>query len=185
MLTNDLLPWPQPEFPADAVVLVLANKQDLPGAMTAAEMTQALALASLRSRDWYIQSTCATAGQGIYEGEWNFLVQSWGAAVRVHAGVICDVDGWLRSAEPWCVGPKGLGKQPPECLEARCSLVARMEAFCWLLLGKKRLLGAWEGFDACSCGRLCVSRALADGPPLPPHPAYTGLDWVSENIAKS
>lgn len=69
VLTNNALLWPQPEFPAGAVVLVLANKQDLPGAMTAAEMTQALALASLRSRNWYIQSTCATAGQGIYEGE--------------------------------------------------------------------------------------------------------------------
>lgn len=52
-------------------------------------------------------------------------VQYWGAAVRAHAGVICDVDGWLMSAEPWCVGPKGLGKQPPECLEARCSLVCK------------------------------------------------------------
>src|SRR5580658_6632705 len=39
----------------DAVILVFANKQDLPNAMTAAEITDKLALHSLRSRNWYIQ----------------------------------------------------------------------------------------------------------------------------------
>ena len=46
----------------DAVLLVLANKQDLPSAMTAAEVTQKLGLHTLRNRQWYIQATCATAG---------------------------------------------------------------------------------------------------------------------------
>eukprot|EP00894_Picocystis_sp_ML_P002065 jgi/Pico_ML_1/52582/g3266.t1 len=41
----------------DAVLLVFANKQDLPNAMNAAEIT-----------DKYIQSTCATSGEGLYEG---------------------------------------------------------------------------------------------------------------------
>ncbi|GBG26783.1 ADP-ribosylation factor [Hondaea fermentalgiana] len=52
----------------DAVVLVFANKQDLPNAMTAAEVTDKLGLHSLRSRNWYIQATCATTGDGLYEG---------------------------------------------------------------------------------------------------------------------
>ncbi|XP_059052594.1 ADP-ribosylation factor 2 [Achroia grisella] len=52
----------------DAVILVFANKQDMPNAMTAAELTNALNLNSLRSRRWYIQATCATQGQGLYEG---------------------------------------------------------------------------------------------------------------------
>ncbi|PWA64480.1 small GTPase superfamily, Rab type [Artemisia annua] len=52
----------------DAVLLVLANKQDLPNAMNAAEITDKLGLHSLRKRPWYIQSTCATLGEGLYEG---------------------------------------------------------------------------------------------------------------------
>ncbi|KAK4393259.1 ADP-ribosylation factor 1 [Sesamum angolense] len=52
----------------DATVLVFANKQDLPNAMTVPEVTDKLGLHSLRLRRWYIQSTCATSGQGLYEG---------------------------------------------------------------------------------------------------------------------
>merc|ERR1712130_733462 len=52
----------------DAVLLVFANKQDLPNAMTAAEVTEKLGLHSLRNRQWYIQSACATTGDGLYEG---------------------------------------------------------------------------------------------------------------------
>ncbi|GJP37871.1 hypothetical protein CLOM_g22319 [Closterium sp. NIES-68] len=52
----------------DATLLVFANKQDLPNAMNAAEITDKLALHSLRHRCWYIQSTCATSGEGLYEG---------------------------------------------------------------------------------------------------------------------
>ncbi|KAL0543095.1 hypothetical protein IC582_018182 [Cucumis melo] len=52
----------------DATVLVFANKQDLPNAMTVAEITDKLGLHSLRNRRWYIQATCATSGQGLYEG---------------------------------------------------------------------------------------------------------------------
>jgi len=55
----------------DALLLVFANKQDLPNAMNAAEITDKLGLHSLRQRTWYIQSTCATSGDGLYEGlEW-------------------------------------------------------------------------------------------------------------------
>ncbi|CAD0025716.1 unnamed protein product [Aureobasidium pullulans] len=40
-------------------------------AMNAAEITDKLGLHSLRQRAWYIQSTCATSGDGLYEGlEW-------------------------------------------------------------------------------------------------------------------
>ena len=52
----------------DAILLVFANKQDLPQAMPAAELTERLGLNNLRGRRWYIQSTCATQGQGLYEG---------------------------------------------------------------------------------------------------------------------
>jgi signal recognition particle receptor subunit beta len=52
----------------DALLLVFANKQDLPNAMNAAEITDKLGLHSLRQRSWYIQATCATSGDGLYEG---------------------------------------------------------------------------------------------------------------------
>lgn len=39
----------------DAVLLVFANKQDLPNAMNAAEITDKLGLHGLRQRAWYIQ----------------------------------------------------------------------------------------------------------------------------------
>ena len=54
----------------DAVLLVFANKQDLPNAMSAAEMTDKLGLHGIRPsyRQWYIQACCATTGDGLYEG---------------------------------------------------------------------------------------------------------------------
>jgi ADP-ribosylation factor 1/2 len=74
----------------DALLLVFANKQDLPNAMNAAEITDKLGLHGLRHRTWYIQvsecspsvlswhpsfpdlqAACATSGDGLYEGlEW-------------------------------------------------------------------------------------------------------------------
>merc|ERR1712018_446940 len=52
----------------DVVLLVFANKQDLPNVMTADEMTQKLGLHDIRNRQWFIQSACATTGDGLYEG---------------------------------------------------------------------------------------------------------------------
>ncbi len=39
----------------DALLLVFANKQDLPNAQSAAELTDKLGLHSLTNRTWYIQ----------------------------------------------------------------------------------------------------------------------------------
>lgn len=49
-------------------LFILFFIQDLPNAMNAAEITDKLGLHSLRQRNWYIQSTCATSGDGLYEG---------------------------------------------------------------------------------------------------------------------
>jgi len=51
----------------DAIVLVFANKQDLPDAVPVSELTQKLRLNELR-RKWYVQAACATQGTGLYEG---------------------------------------------------------------------------------------------------------------------
>ncbi|OZJ04041.1 ADP-ribosylation factor 6 [Bifiguratus adelaidae] len=52
----------------DALLLVFANKQDLPGAMTPAEVTEKMGLARLRDRQWYVHPSCATTGEGLLEG---------------------------------------------------------------------------------------------------------------------
>lgn len=52
----------------DAILLVFANKQDLPNAMPASQIRDSLRLENLNGRKWYIQSTCATQGTGLYEG---------------------------------------------------------------------------------------------------------------------
>ncbi|KAK9286977.1 hypothetical protein L1049_015385 [Liquidambar formosana] len=52
----------------DAALLVFANKQDLPHAMCVSEVADKLGLHTLHQRQWCIQSTSATAGQGLYEG---------------------------------------------------------------------------------------------------------------------
>ncbi|XP_051874913.1 ADP-ribosylation factor 4-like [Pristis pectinata] len=52
----------------DAVLLVFANKQDLPNAMSVSEMTEKLGLQRLHNRVWYVQATCASEGSGLYEG---------------------------------------------------------------------------------------------------------------------
>lgn len=52
----------------ESVLLVFANKQDLPNSMSTAELTDKLKLNTLKSRRWFIQATCATQGNGLYEG---------------------------------------------------------------------------------------------------------------------
>ena len=53
---------------ADTKVLILANKQDLPNALSVAEITDRMGLMKLHSHQWYIQGTSVPAGDGLYEG---------------------------------------------------------------------------------------------------------------------
>ncbi|XP_065909351.1 ADP-ribosylation factor 4-like [Dysidea avara] len=52
----------------DSIILVFANKQDLPNAMSVSQVQEALGLQEYRNRKWYIQSTIATDGIGLFEG---------------------------------------------------------------------------------------------------------------------
>nr|XP_057931214.1 ADP-ribosylation factor 4-like [Doryrhamphus excisus] len=52
----------------DAILLVFANKQDLPNALSVSEVTNELNLHDLRNKKWHVESTCATQGTGLYEG---------------------------------------------------------------------------------------------------------------------
>lgn len=60
MINNEML--------RDAALLVYANKQDMPNAVSAAELSDKLGLNHLRGHRWYIQPCSATAGQGLFEG---------------------------------------------------------------------------------------------------------------------
>jgi len=52
----------------EARLHVFANKQDLPNSMQTAEVAEKLGLNDLRMRQWFVQTTSATTGQGILEG---------------------------------------------------------------------------------------------------------------------
>lgn len=52
-------------------LLVLANKQDLPNSWSPLKVTDFLGLDNVMDREWYVQATCATQGDGLHEGlEW-------------------------------------------------------------------------------------------------------------------
>ncbi|MBN3288336.1 ARF1 factor, partial [Polyodon spathula] len=48
--------------------VVLANKQDLPGACSASDLVEALGLNKQRDHEWQVQGCCAVNGEGIVEG---------------------------------------------------------------------------------------------------------------------
>lgn len=53
----------------DVVLLVLANKQDLPTALSAAEVTHRLGLHAFQpTHKWHVQACTAITGEGLYEG---------------------------------------------------------------------------------------------------------------------
>jgi len=54
-----------------AILVVFANKQDIEGAMSASEVSNALGLSALKNRTWSIFKTSATKGEGLDEAmEW-------------------------------------------------------------------------------------------------------------------
>lgn len=59
----------------DAVLLVLANKQDLPGVATLAEITEALALHSFKDRKWFITGGSGLTKNCFVDGKnaWSYL----------------------------------------------------------------------------------------------------------------
>eukprot|EP01132_Coremiostelium_polycephalum_P006022 gene6022-7502_t len=52
----------------EPILLVYANKCDLPGAMSVDEISEKLGLKQLVNRKWNIFSSCAITGQGVEEG---------------------------------------------------------------------------------------------------------------------
>ncbi|XP_014020837.1 ADP-ribosylation factor-like protein 5A isoform X2 [Salmo salar] len=54
-----------------AGLLIFANKQDVKGCMSVAEISQSLQLTSVKDHQWHIQACCALTGEGLCQGlEW-------------------------------------------------------------------------------------------------------------------
>eukprot|EP00955_Chlamydomonas_euryale_P040163 351612-Chlamydomonas_euryale.AAC.11 len=51
-----------------SAILVFANKQDMKGALSPAELVEAFGMQQLKGRKWHVQAAVATQGQGLYEG---------------------------------------------------------------------------------------------------------------------
>ena len=49
-------------------LLLLANKQDLPEATSPSDIARKIGLNDVKNRQWHIQGSCATTGEGLYEG---------------------------------------------------------------------------------------------------------------------
>ncbi|PRP80932.1 ADP-ribosylation factor 6 [Planoprotostelium fungivorum] len=52
----------------DAILLVFANKNDLPNVMDGEEIKEKLGLGKLKDRHWHVQSSCAISGDGLLDG---------------------------------------------------------------------------------------------------------------------
>lgn len=52
----------------DCVLLVMANKQDLKDSISPNDITDKLGLSQIKGRNWLVQGTSATTGQGLKEG---------------------------------------------------------------------------------------------------------------------
>ncbi|GAA5891109.1 hypothetical protein JCM5296_007381 [Sporobolomyces johnsonii] len=59
----------------ECLLLVFANKQDLPDAMTPTEVTEKLGLLRMKDRSWYCHPSNALDGDGLFEGL-NWLSQN-------------------------------------------------------------------------------------------------------------
>eukprot|EP01090_Pellita_catalonica_P013926 TRINITY_DN3428_c0_g3_i2.p2 TRINITY_DN3428_c0_g3~~TRINITY_DN3428_c0_g3_i2.p2 ORF type:complete len:183 (+),score=30.11 TRINITY_DN3428_c0_g3_i2:63-611(+) len=59
----------------DAVLLIFANKQDLPKALSVSQIAQELNLNAINDRKWYIQSSSAVKGEGLVDG-FDWLAQN-------------------------------------------------------------------------------------------------------------
>ncbi|KAJ6299047.1 hypothetical protein OIU76_020095 [Salix suchowensis] len=92
----------------DAMLLVFANKQDVPDAMPVSEVADKLGLPTLKQRHWYIQSSSATSGRGLYEGKFSqVLARKLKGFLRVAAHLPRQIGQYERK------GNYHIGLEPP------------------------------------------------------------------------
>merc|ERR1712224_651950 len=69
---------------AEVTLLILANKQDLPRAVTSAKLTDALNLRESKQK-WKVQGCCATTGDGLFDGL-DWLAKELPASAKTSKG---------------------------------------------------------------------------------------------------
>ncbi|MBD3187293.1 GTP-binding protein [Candidatus Bathyarchaeota archaeon] len=75
---NEALNMALSHFPGELPVLILLNKQDLPGAASMAEIMKRLDLSGLQERDWQVEEISAIQGNGVKRAfEWIKKVISY------------------------------------------------------------------------------------------------------------
>lgn len=88
MLRPSKILWIQEDELKGAVLVVLANKQDMEGALSVAEVHQALGLDALKNRTFQIFKTSATKGEGLDQAmDWlsNALTNhKWHSFLHLH-----------------------------------------------------------------------------------------------------
>ena len=99
-----------------AVVLVYANKQDIAGAMSVAEISEALELTEIKTHQWHIQGCCAISGQELLVGTQEGDVLGFGLdPALLHGRAVRDVSAWAYAPvdrEPRVVRTTSLIKEP-------------------------------------------------------------------------
>ena len=91
----------------DAALLVFANKQDSPHAITPAELSNRLNLTHLKNRNWSIRGSSALKGEGLTEGlDWlvNIINEKHGVVNHHHGDEATNVPA-TSSNKPTPSGP--------------------------------------------------------------------------------
>eukprot|EP00927_Polykrikos_kofoidii_P018071 TRINITY_DN18300_c0_g1_i1.p1 TRINITY_DN18300_c0_g1~~TRINITY_DN18300_c0_g1_i1.p1 ORF type:complete len:206 (+),score=31.88 TRINITY_DN18300_c0_g1_i1:256-873(+) len=65
---EELMKLLREEVLQDVALLVFANKQDLPKAMSASTIADQLTLNMLPTKRWFVKASCAVTGEGLYDG---------------------------------------------------------------------------------------------------------------------
>jgi|UniRef100_A0A7S0SFE4 ADP-ribosylation factor-like protein 2 len=68
---------------AGASLLIFANKQDIPGALTKEEIAAVLELGNMEKRHWHIEGCSAVTGEGLLQG-FDWCVQDIGARIYMY-----------------------------------------------------------------------------------------------------
>eukprot|EP01083_Nonionella_stella_P042526 114840_1 len=68
IVKDELFEMMKHEDLAESKLLIFANKQDMTGCLTEAEIASQLNLVSITDHEWHIQECCAITGDGLYEG---------------------------------------------------------------------------------------------------------------------
>ena len=115
----------------DCIIMVFANKQDLPEAATEVEITEGLGLNGVKDRQWAIFKTSALKGEGLWEGmEWlsascmgsSALSLRWTASNSATFAFFARSASSLRSTKLRSASSLLVVIVPPACAKVRFGL---------------------------------------------------------------